>query len=331
MIELILLADSLDWIEDRLAQPAVMIRALSAGIQLVAFCLVAAVGLNGYKNWQRYKHLTPFAGPEIRGVDKIRIDERMAATYQWLAANLIRNADSFASTIGLNSLSIWTGIPPSSKITIGNSLDLLSDEQQQDICQQLLRSPRSCVIYHPSLFRPLSLVERPEGHSGPLLSMVRQEFKSCGSVLAYDFCIRNEREVPTLVDCVRLETPAGPSEGSAVFAKVAGNFLLMAVPGQSASRLSVYDLDRNTIVADTRPEGTSVPLEIIAPEKSLRIGSSDAQKLDLSAPPPLTLSFELSDPALKKDFWVLRLIDQDGRVIKSIPVLKTTVPHEFFP
>jgi hypothetical protein len=38
----------------------------------------------------------------------------------------------------------------------------------------------------------------------------------------------------------------------------------------------------------------------------------------------------MSDPSVTKHFLVLRLIDQEGRVIKSIPFLKRDGPHKFF-
>ena len=38
----------------------------------------------------------------------------------------------------------------------------------------------------------------------------------------------------------------------------------------------------------------------------------------------------MSDRSVRKHFLVLRLIDQDGRVNKSIPFLKTDGPHGFF-
>ena len=208
---------------------------------------------------------------------------------------------------------------------IGATLDFYNDEQQQLVVQGLLRSPKACVIYHPQLYQERHV---PVGvPPGPLLKMVREEFKSCGSVNQYDFCVRKGREFPTLVNCVRLESP-GDNRTDNAERTVTGSLLLTAIPGRTASRLSVYDLDKKTILADTQPGGTTPSLEVEVSGSPVRFPSSDSAGLDLSAERQLTLAFPTSDPSMREHFLVLRLLDHNGRLIKSIPFLKPAVPNE---
>ncbi len=326
-IAVVCLGDALDGAERRLARGSLAVRLLQSGLVVLALLIVAMIGRRGYKIYRDYEDLVPLVGREVRGADRVRTDEKAAATYQWLIANLSRYADTFESTIGMNSLFLWTGIAPPSKVVIGSTLDIYDDEQQQDIIQGLLRSPRSCVIYHRRLFDKIML---PGGAPGPLLRMVREEYKSCGSVDEYDFCVRKGRELPTLVDCVRLDSPGDEAKVGPVPGKLVGTLLLTAVPGRSVSRLTVYDPDRKIVLADTQPTSKTPLLEIETSGTAVRIGSSDSRELDLAAPPALTLSFMMPALSVRKDFLVLRLIDRAGRVIKSIPFLQPADPQKFF-
>jgi hypothetical protein len=294
-----------------------------ADLVVVASLLVVLVGWRGYKSYRIYEDSVPLVELGVRGSGRIRSNERFAATFQWLIANLARYADTFQSTDGTNSLYFWTGIAPPSTIVVGHSLDLFSDEQQQVIAQALLRSPQACVIYHPSVFHPSGAGPGPPGL---LLTMVRKEFKSCGSVSDYDFCVRKGRERPTLVNCVRLESP-GDTRTDNAERTVAGSVLLTAIPGRTTCRLSVYDLDKETILADTQPAGATPSLDVEASGAPVRFQSSDSAGLDLSAERRLTLAFPTSDPLVTEHFLVVRLLDRDGRLIKSIPFLKPAVPN----
>jgi hypothetical protein len=325
-IQVVCLGDTLEWAERRFASRATAVRVLNSGVLVIALAIVALIGWRGFNFYQFYNDRGSMVGSEVPGAGRVRSDEKAAATYQWLIANLNRHADTFESTIDMNSLFLWTGMSPPSKIVIGATLDFYNDEQQQLVVQGLLRSPKACVIYHPQLYQGEHV---PAGvPPGPLLKMVREEFKSCGSVNQYDFCVRKGRDFPTLVNCVRLE-PHGDNRTGNAERTVTGSLLLTAVPGRTASRLSVYDLDKETILADTQPGGTIPALDVEASGSPVRLQSAGSAGLDLSAERPLTLAFPTSDPLVTEHFLVVRLLDRNGRLIKSIPFLKPAVPNAF--
>lgn len=189
------LADVLAWLAQRFeARPAVVWFCRLAPSLAVILSLALCSRL-GFQAYLAYRQATPL---DLPGAHRLRIDARRAAAYRWLAANLDRYADTFLCTTGSNSLYLWTGKEPPSRIGLGNVIDYCTEEQQRILVEALARYPNACVIYHKAYFTPL---EAPSAHrTRVLLDYIDHEFVTCGRFEGFEFRVRKGRRVPGLGD-----------------------------------------------------------------------------------------------------------------------------------
>jgi hypothetical protein len=318
LVASIWMGDVIEWVEQKFGERTIGARAAGSVFPVVASLLVAALGCMDYLTYQGYGRLFPMDRTEAHGLGRIRIDERRVATYRWIVANLSRYADSFQCTTGFNSLYFWTRINPPTKIVVGNTLDLYTEQQQQAIVHALRESPNSCVISHPSLFgQGGSGAQRPS----PLLDEIQRAYVSCGEVDKFEFRVRAGRPLPPLFDCARWESPGEEGTGGR---RTTASLLLSPAPGLTAHRICIYDTSGGAILADTQPAGKSVLLRVedsSSREVVLPPSSGQSRELDLSAVRKLSLVFQSLDPSVDH-FLVVRVIDRDGKIVRSLPFVK---------
>lgn len=304
------LGDALAWLEQRFAgRPAAARLACAAPLLALVAAMILCARL-GYGSFLAYRAATPLAVP---GANGLHLDESRVATYQWLVSNLRRYADTFLCVTGFNSLYLWTGKESPSHVGLGNLIEFFSAEQQQFLVESLSRYPNACVIDHEPYFQPLILpnVDRPH----ILRDAIDREFLSCGRVQGFTFLIRRGQPLPRLVDCARWSRGNGPVKSVTLD--------LSPAPGQLADRVYLFDPARDLILADSRPTGSAPTLHIFGSRSA-----DQSPALNLSTPRPLTLQFdEPIDPRLLE--WLLvRLLDREGNVIRSVPFLVEDSPRE---
>jgi hypothetical protein len=298
------LGDALAWFGTRLGDLSIVKAILRAGYPLIAVVVLALAVNRAGKAVASYLDSTPV---DLPGTRLIRLGERQTASYRWLVTNLNRSADSFLATIGFNTLYLWTGKEPPCLTRTTDEIQILSDDQQQTLIMALSRIPDACVIYHSSLFvKGLGDRYRPDSL---LMDYVKEHFKDCGSVEGYHFLVKKGRPRPRLLDCARWE-------GETV------RLDLASAPGRTVERLCLFDPDRQHIVADSHSTDRMAALRVADKGgRTLDLSSNPSSGIDLSSARSLTLSFVMGPGPARKGRSLIRLYDQHGRRINSVPFL----------
>ena len=122
------------------------------------------------------------------GAEAVRVNERDAATYWWLATNLREQCDAFLTAPGLNSLHFWTGIPPVSTLNATLWPILFDAAQQERILARATSVGRLCVAWDPR--RMEVLMKAPDTASGPLVAWLVREFEPQAAFGGWEFRMR---------------------------------------------------------------------------------------------------------------------------------------------
>jgi hypothetical protein len=315
------LGDCLGWVEStfptRAAVPA--IRRAGFALTWIASSLLLVNSVRGLDALYR-----DGVAIEAPGTGSLRVPEGQAAIYRWLVSNLARHADTFYSEVGNNSMYSWTGKSPPSLVTTGNTIEGMPHKYCDIIIRSLEEHPNACVVSHPNLFPHVYADIRDR--SIPLLSYIDRTFTNCGEVAEYEFRVKKGRPRPILVDCARwlpgeaggtTQQPSGPRRRPDVALD------LTPAPGRVAHRVTVNDLDRGRLIADSDPAHSAGALTVLefdpngraSPVADLSVG------LDLSSMRRLALSFPPGVAFDRDHFLVVRFLDREGRLIRSIPFL----------
>jgi hypothetical protein len=247
-----------------------------------------------------YRAAVPIGMP---GARLVRDDERSAATICCLASSLRANADTFICTTGFNSLYFWTGEQPPTSISIGNTIDG-PKVYQEAIANALSAVPRVCVVTHANFFGV------PSSRSNLLLDYINENFVTSGRVNGFEIKVKKGRPIPSLVDCARWEPARGG--GSTIVLNLA------SIPAGLVNRVSVYDVASQRVIADSRSAAAETALMIFG-EDSKPLDT--VRDIDLSAPRLLRLQLPPAADIDHHGFLVVRLLDGQGRLLKSVPFL----------
>jgi hypothetical protein len=307
------LTDAVRSLEGRLAWGSLPGRLARSTLPLFsgAVLLVGAwMAERSHRQYGRKQPIPPFAG---RGAKLLRFDEKKAATFQWLVANLTRYGDTFQSNVGLNSLYFWSGLEPPTSIVVGNVLDFCSDQEQRAIVRALEAAPKACAVEGSAIWPP----RRPS----PLLDEMEQAFENRGTVSGYQFRVRRGREIPFMVDCASWTGDGGDRSGRTATASV----VVTPLPGRKIHGLCVYNVDRQVVVAQTGPAGTTPALDIRDERSPLALPLAFPGSEGTDVRPPLRLWLSLPRASLERyvGFLVVRLLGSEGEVLESLPF----VPH----
>jgi hypothetical protein len=113
-----------------------------------------------------------------------------------------------------------------------------------------------------------------------------------------------------LVDCARWEPARGG--GSTIVLNLA------SIPAGLVNRVSVYDVASQRVIADSRSAAAETALMIFG-EDSKPLDT--VRDIDLSAPRLLRLQLPPAADIDHHGFLVVRLLDGQGRLLKSVPFL----------
>ena len=237
---------------------------------------------------------TPIGLP---GALSVHASERDVATYTWLAANVKANCGAFITAPGLNSLHLWTGMPP---ITTFNATlwPILLDEAQQSRARATAEhTDRICIVWHARRMADLMAAALPP--SKPLAEWMEATFVRHAAVGPWE--IRTQPGHATV--------PAHEARWRD------GDIDVWAPRIETGSivRLAVVDLDAGRVLADS---ASSEPLAVFD-AAGTRLAPS--QGLDLSVPRQLLLR-GAPQPSAQDAFVIVRLWSRDG-TLTIVPVV----------
>jgi hypothetical protein len=122
----------------------------------------------------------------LRGAEAIRVAPRQAALYRTLAANLETRCATFVTMPGLNSLYLFTRLPPPTMMNATVWMSLFTPAQQREIAQRLsIPALPSCAVR-----RRLATWRNPALYATPLGRFIDAEFETLLVVGDYEFMVR---------------------------------------------------------------------------------------------------------------------------------------------
>jgi hypothetical protein len=261
---------------------------LAAGPLLAIGVLMAQWNLTGAMR-AKFAALTPL---DLPGARRLRMSEPQVALYRWLVANL-RGGDTFVAMPAINSLYIWSELEPPTRMNPNAWMLLLDDAQQQRVCDALASYSRAAAVVVP---RDVSRMYGEAQPGQPLARCIADEFRAAGSFLGYELKVRRGRDAPELTYAAR-EQPAATGWRAR---------LLMPRGAQARgfARLAIVEVRTGRIVAETRPSNQR-PQLVVADE----------------APGTMVLT-AAQWPAAVGDALLVRLFDDQDRIIASVPVVR---------
>jgi hypothetical protein len=280
--------------------------------------LVAAYAVVGQRAQLAYQRRIPLALP---GTDGVRLPERQGATYHWLSHNLAAHCDTFLGAPGMNSLYFWADLPAPSLLSNDRWFLTFGEDQQRSMMAGLAAYDRPCAIRNgASLLGWLALKQGPAA-SMPLLDYMGAEFESVGAVGGWELMVEKGRPVGDLTYSASMGPATQASEISETDAVI--SISLPASIAARVDRVSVVDLSRRAVVADTR--SGSAALEVLAATGSWPIfpHASSVPGERTAQPSRLTLLAREAHGALTSTASIVaRAYDAEGRHLASVPFLR---------
>jgi hypothetical protein len=244
--------------------------------------------------FRQYARGTPLGLP---GATRVHASERDVATYAWLAANVTANCGGFITAPGLNSLHVWTEMPPLTSFNATLWPLLFDQAQQRRVLAAVANADRLCVVWQARRMAALTADAPPP--SQPLAAWMERDFVRQAAVGRWEI---RTRPGHTLQPAHEARWRDGELD---VWAP-------RVEPG-AVVRIAVVDLDAGHVLADSaRGDGLAV-----FDAAGTRLGLSDG--LDLSAPRQVRLR-GVRPPSAPEAFVILRLWRRDG-TLTIVPVV----------
>jgi hypothetical protein len=313
---IICLADLLDWAKrDALGNHRGTDLFKSIGTVAV-IALIAFVSTSAF--WQRstYLDLMPL---DLKQSSRLRLDERQVAGIRWLVANVQESSTTFLAPTGLNSLYLWAGVEPASRIVITDQVFMFTESQQHTLLDTLEASPRPIIIDHANFFTPPS---QASAHPwSPVLEGIVRDFTPYGPGAVEGYTLRYKRGNPTPE---MVEYAAWKPTNSAV--RPSALVDIQPKPGQMLARISIAAINGESIggapavnlpdiiIADTAAESAANHLDVFT-----NTGEKLDWPLSLNVRQKLTIESPVFPQSSSTTLTVARLFDESSRLITSIP------------
>ena len=161
----------------------------SAQAALLALVMVAYfVIFNPVRLIDTHRALSPL---DLHGAERIRLDAQQVRVYHDLVKNIDRSCDTFATVPNFMSLHFWTRKAPPDAFDSKMWILLVDHDTQRRLVGSLARHPSACVVLNQSNADRLASVSGID--PGPLISYVRQSFRTVRTIGNYELMVRNER------------------------------------------------------------------------------------------------------------------------------------------
>lgn len=264
-----------------------------------ALVIAAAVNIGGQAQ-RFYARAVPLGMP---GAQAVRTTARVAATYQWLRANLRENCDAFLTAPGLNSMHFWTNIAPISPLNTTLWPLLFDADQQRRILAAAAPIERLCVVWAPK--RMAVLTSAPDLASRPLIAWLQQEFETRGRVGEWELRTRREN-TPTLVYGARWVNGGISVE-------------LPSIGYETVARMAVVDVNKERTLGDSARGAEVVVLDEDGARLNVDAGIDISRRRNLMVRLADVETSSLTDQSVAVRFWA-----RDGRSLAIVPIVIET-------
>jgi hypothetical protein len=295
LIGLVMLADAQRELSNRQVQKTAP-RSLGRRATLAALAVVVTAA-TVVRVQRIYADGVPLRMP---GAEAVRVNERDAATYWWLATNLREHCDAFLTAPGLNSLHFWTGIPPISTLNATLWPILFDAAQQERILANATPVQQLCVAWDPRRMEVLMKVS--DTASGPLVAWLVREFEPHAAFGGWEFRMRRGSRPTRLYQAQSLD------DGRIVVE-------LPQLGNDPIARVVVVDVDEGRILVDSADASDLVVIDEVGAKTQVDRG------IDVSRPRRLVLGGVVAPVASANRSVVLRLSASDGRLLAVVPVV----------
>ena len=160
----------------------------SAQAALLALVMVAYfVIFNPVRLIDQHRALSPL---DLTGAEWIRLDAQQVRVYHDLVKNIDGNCDTFATVPNFMSLHFWSRKAPPDAFDSKMWILLVDHDTQRRLVRNLAEQPSACVVLNQSNANRLASVSSID--PGPLISHVRQSFRTVRTIGNYELMVRND-------------------------------------------------------------------------------------------------------------------------------------------
>jgi hypothetical protein len=167
-----------------------------AGALIVMSALALTAYVSVYVPLRRFHREYSNSAPlGLYGAGPIRVPGPTAFAYQRLTDELAKRCRSFVTMPGLNSLYLFTRIPPPTRLNTTSWMILFDDDRQAEIRRRLIEGPRPlCAVRHRGV---VAFWARGRDVSGTLLARyIDERFVTEFTVNGYEFMVERDASPP---------------------------------------------------------------------------------------------------------------------------------------
>jgi hypothetical protein len=167
-------------------QPGVR-RATQAAILAIVIVAYFAI-FDPVALFAKHRALSPL---NLHGATRIRLDAQQVRVYQDLVKSIGDNCNTFATVPNFMSLHFWTRRAPPDGFDSKMWIILVDRETQRRLIGKLAAHSAACVVYNQSAADTWK--SRSGIDAAPLISYIRQSFRTVQTIGNYELLVSNER------------------------------------------------------------------------------------------------------------------------------------------
>ncbi len=248
----------------------------------------------------------------LPGARLLRVPPGVGTALRINAANAALNADQLYSLPGSFSFNLWTGLPTPTSANTTHWVTLLSTEQQQEIVDELERSPRDAWISQP--YFSGSWLEATPNPTTPLLTYLKTNYDRALQIDGIELYLRSDR-ANLLINYARFFLPESSLHDQVQSQMVEVNLGLPV--GTKISRIEVHSFVGDRVIHDPIQDwsaaNTSVTLRQLPSPGALAAGFRPTE-WPITSLGLFTLRLEPRGPLPETPikYWWLRFFDSKG-------------------
>jgi len=194
------LADGVAWIQESRPHWIARIGASPAFPSVLVAGVLLSFGLSSFRTnfgpvRQAYEAAVPL---DLPGATRVHVNSREASVYQRLVHDVSSRCDALITLPGFNSLHLFTGIEPPTRLNTTAWFTMLTQAQQNTIVRRLAGARGTvCAVRNATMIALVSrIARRTDLEDVPLAQYVRTQFVPVARIGHYEIMVRGGSIVP---------------------------------------------------------------------------------------------------------------------------------------